>query len=754
MHPLISHSADSKDRLLKLEKINRVLMDRVERSTDVTGNGYSLFQTAILLEGQVRSRTADLQRTLADLSDANSRMRQARDEAEAAKGNLTAAIEAVGEGFALFDDRELLVLCNTPFQGLMPDVGSQFMPGTEFTHIADLFSRSQHIVLENGVSPEDWSQFRLEMFRRPHASFVQQLVNDRWIQVSNERTSAGATVIFQTDITDLVRRERERRERELDEQSRILQATIDHLPQGICMVSSERQLRAWNNGFISLLALPMKLVQPNARFDRIFDYAREHALVTSPDNCERIAEWLDQTAPRRSLNLEILRSDGVVLGASCNEMPDGGMVASFTDVTAAKRASEALRQARNSLKQKVDDRTSELQATNLKLSHEVAERRAIEQELIRARDSAEDANRSKTRFLAAASHDLLQPLNAARIFLSLLDDTALDSQQHQLARKVNDAFGSVDQLLGTLLDISRYDSGAVETEIGSFSLDDLLGKLADEFQPIADGKNLRLTLVPTGLAVRSDPKHLRRIVQNLIANSIRYTVSGRVLIGARRHGSQAAIEVLDSGPGIAPEHHIAIFEEFRQLNNAPSNEHRGMGLGLAIVSRIARLLDHPISVRSELGRGSAFSVRVPIVSEAVQRVSLPAPRLALQKDIAGRHVLVLENDMRILDAMMTMLDRWRTNAIPTASIQEALDLVDSGSPIPDIIVADFHLDVGTGIDAIIALRASTRHPIPAVVVTADYSQRVHDLAARLGIEVLRKPIRSEDLAAAMGRALR
>ena len=517
---LVPSDPDPRARLAKLEKINRVLTGRVERSTDVTGNGFSLFQTTILLEGQVRARTDDLERTLADLSDANIRMRQARDEAETAKGNLTAAIEAVGEGFALFDDRERLVLCNTPFRQLMPDVGAKLLPGMSFADIAGLFSQSRHIVLEADLPAVEWNRVRLDMFRRPHAIFVQQVTGDRWVQVTNERTNTGATVILQTDITDLVRRERERQH---DEQSRVLQAMIDHLPQGICMVSSEHRLKAWNHGFISLLALPVKLVQPGASFGRILDHVRDHVLVTAQDGCDRLETWRAESESRYALNLELARSDGVVLDVSCNQMPDGGMVATFTNVTTAWRASEALQMARNSLKQKVSERTLELQTANVKLSHEIAERRAIERELILARDTAEDANRSKTHFLAAASHGLLQPLNAARIFLSLLVETALDTQQHNLARKLDDAFGSVDQILGTLLDISRFDSGAVDTDVHSFRLDDVLGKLSEEFRPLADRKGLRLVYVRTGLLIKSDARHLRRIIQNLLANAIHYT---------------------------------------------------------------------------------------------------------------------------------------------------------------------------------------------------------------------------------------
>jgi len=188
------------ERIRKLEKINRALMRRVERNMDFSGNGFSLFQTAIVLESQVKSRTEDLRRTLDELSNANTGLQQARDEAEAAKQNLTTAIESVTEGFALFDSSERLVMCNRPFRNLMPDVGREMLPGLTFPEVAALFARSSYLVLDKGQTREQWRQQRVRLFRRPHGSFIQQVAEDRWIQVSNRRTETGGTVIFQTDI--------------------------------------------------------------------------------------------------------------------------------------------------------------------------------------------------------------------------------------------------------------------------------------------------------------------------------------------------------------------------------------------------------------------------------------------------------------------------------------------------------------------------------------------------------------------------
>src|SRR5262245_54552671 len=403
------------ERLLRLEKINRALMSRVERSTDFSGNGFSLFQTAIVLEGQVSARTSDLKRTLEDLSDAYARLEDARDDAETAKQNLTSAIEAVNEGFALFNDAEELVLCNTPFRVLLPDIEAKLTPGTTFPYIAELFSRSRYLVLDQHRTADIWRKARIELFRKPNAAFIQELSGDRWIQVSNKKTDTGATVVFQTDITDIVRGERLRRERELDEQSQVLQATLDHLPQGIAMFSKDLRLKAWNHRFIDLLSLPLRLVTTFAGFEPLWDWAGKTVFARDRAGTKRISAWIGHPAVDLDV-VELVRTDGSILSVSGKVMPDGGIVVSFADVTEERRASDALRESKETLEQRVDERTAEL-------TREVIERRAVEVELIKERDRAEELAQSKTRFLAAASHDVLQPLNAARIFLSLLDGT-------------------------------------------------------------------------------------------------------------------------------------------------------------------------------------------------------------------------------------------------------------------------------------------------------------------------------------------
>jgi signal transduction histidine kinase len=740
-----SGSETVEDRLRKLEKINRALMGRVERSTDFSGNGFSLFQTAILLEGQVSARTSDLKHTLENLSDAYARLEDARDDAETAKQNLTSAIEAVSEGFALFNDAEELVMCNTPFRALLPDIEVKLKPGTPFPRVAEFFSQSRHLVLDQHRTPDNWRAARIELFRKPHAAFIQKLSGDRWIQVSNKKTQTGTTVVFQTDITDIVRAERLRRERELDEQSKILQATLDHLPQGICMFSKDLRLKAWNHRFVDLLSLPLRLVVPLAGFDRIWDWAGKSVFILDHVGVAAVLGWMRN--PSADLDpVELTRSDGSILSVSGKVMPDGGIVVSFADVTEERRASGALREAKETLEQRVEERTAEL-------TREVIERRAIEVELINARDTAQNLTKSKTRFLAAASHDVLQPLNAARIFLSLLGGTGLDLRQQHFVDKVDMAFGSVEEVLGTLLDISRYDSGSVEANIVPLSVAEILTTLVAEFQPLADQKQLALRGIPSALFALSDARLLRQIIQNLISNAIRYTAKGGVLVGARRRGAMISVEVWDTGVGIPADKQEYIFEEFRRLQQDQPDASKGVGLGLAIVRRIARLLDHRIEIKSIVGKGSRFSIELPACEPPLRQPKPPASAERLPVDLASFTAIVIENDLVILEGMMELLQGWGMRAIPAVSIGEAIETLQSLEKTPDLIIADYHLDQGTGTEAIEALRRAVGHAIPAIAVTADHTAKVQAEIRKSQIAYLRKPIKTGNLLALIHKVI-
>ena len=311
---------------------------------------------------------------------------------------------------------------------------------------------------------------------------------------------------------------------------------------------------------------------------------------------ERIATLLDRDEPTRLR----LHPSQRVLEVRSARLPDGGIVTTYADISETAAFEEELAAANESLERRVAERTAELERLN--------------QELARAKTLAEDANLSKTRFLAAAGHDLLQPLNAARLYASSLVETAPDAPAEEraiLARNVDASLEAVEEILSALLDISRLDAGATRPEIGDVSLNEAFRQLEIEFAPMARAKGLKLRFVGTGLAVRSDRRLLRRLLQNFVSNAIKYTPKGGVLVGARRRGDAVRVEVWDTGLGIPESKRARVFDEFHRLDQG-AKVARGLGLGLSIVQRLGRVLGHPIGLRSEHGRGSVFSVEAPL----------------------------------------------------------------------------------------------------------------------------------------------
>jgi two-component system, sensor histidine kinase len=518
-----------------------------------------------------------------------------------------------------------------------------------------------------------------------------------------------------------------------------LRATIDHLPQGICMFSAKLQLKAWNRSFVDLLSLPMKMLTPDVKIDRIFSARSLANFNLKEHSATAISEWLDAPAVHKLLGVEIVRSDGTILSVSSEVMPDGGVVATFTDVTKERRSTIDLQEANETLEQRVEERTAELQ-------REVLERRAVEVQLLQAKEVAEAANKGKTQFLAAASHDLLQPLNASRIFLSLLQETELNTKQSRFVDNADRAFASVEQLLESLLDISRFETRSVETNVTEFALSDILEALAAEFQPLIERKNLSLRFVATKLWVKSDQALLRRIIQNLLSNAIRYTVTGGIVVGVRREGECVSIEIWDSGPGIPEDKREVIFEEFRRLHVASGTELKAMGLGLAIVDRIARLLGHDVSLRSRVGHGSCFAVKVARAQGISPVVSRPLEERRNTKQYKTRKtVLIIENDLQILEGMVELLEAKNFNAIPTVSGDEARETLESLDHIPSLVLVDYHLDVGTGLDAVRDLRRVCGNTIPAIMITANYTPTLRADLARENISFLGKPLRPSKL---------
>lgn len=709
----------------KLLKIVGVLMARVEQATDESGAAYAQFQRALTLEEEVRGRTRDLERTLDLLNATNARLSRAMTEAEAARADLTDAIESVREGFALFDSDDRLVLSNSRFCEALPDLRPHLAPGLRFVEYVRRVAASPHLALPEGRRRTDWMRERLRHHRLPSATFNVQTAADRWVQVSEQRTPGGGTAILQTDITELIQLERQERDKLLDEQAILIRATLDHVDQGIAIFDAGRRLVGWNSRLRTLLAPPMQLLRVGLGFAAFADHLRRQIVG---DAAETLAAWVAREG-RSPLALDLRTSGGASLDLSAREMPDRGFVVSFTDVTAGREAKRALEAANESLEQRVHERT-------LALADALAE--------------AERATASKSRFVAAASHDLLQPLSAAKLFLASLDAAGTEAERRTAVARIRSAFDSVESILGALLDISRLDSGQGAITLATIPLDALFARLGAEFRAMAEQKGLVLHVVPSRLAVLSDATYLRRIVQNLLANAVSYTRTGKVLLGARRLPGAVRIEVWDTGPGIPEADRRTVFREFRRL---PGSEGAGgLGLGLAIVERACTLLRHPVGLVSVEGRGTGFRVTVPR-AEALP-ASSPAPEGEVAFDPGSMTVLLIENDAAVAAAFATLLEAWGVGALTAPGADEAMALLDDLGLAPDVILADYHLDAGTdGLSAIAALRA--RHgPIPAMLVTADRTPEVAALCADAGVALLNKPVQPERLRGWLAEATR
>ena len=512
----------------------------------------------------------------------------------------------------------------------------------------------------------------------------------------------------------------------------LLRATLENVTQGIGMFDAEARLAAWNRRFLEMLNVPEDHAQIGTPLALVFaNYA---------------GPAFGPPKPAEALTRNHRLPDGRFLELQTNPMKSGGFVLVCTDITtqistieALRRREREIREANELLEQRVLARTRELTLLNEQLGD--------------AKRAADAANVGKTRFFAAASHDLLQPLHVARILTGALTERNRTGRTNVLLGQLDHALGSVDELLQTVLDISKLDTGAIRPRFEPVELHGLLAGVAASFQPLAAKRELDLRVMPTRIAVRTDPALLRRILQNLVCNALRYTRRGKVLIGCRRRGSRVLVEVWDTGVGIAEDQIPLIFDEFRRGSPNDADTPPGLGLGLAIVDRISRMLEHPIAVRSWPERGSVFSVSVPISAELPipqQRRAEDRPQTKLTKKL----VLCVDNDPAVLVAMRTLLQGWSCEVLTASDIAEARATIARRGTLPDVVLMDYHLDGAvTGLEALETLCADAGSRLPAILITANYTDGVRKAADEFGCPILNKPVRPGALRALLAQIL-
>jgi PAS domain S-box-containing protein len=502
----------------------------------------------------------------------------------------------------------------------------------------------------------------------------------------------------------------------------ILSTTLENISAGVSVVDPDMRLTAWNRRYQQMFGYPDGMLYVGRPVADLIRYNAERGELGEGDIDVQINRRIGYMRAGSPHIFERTRSDGRVIEMRGQALPGGGYVTSYNDITDYKHAETALLEANETLEQRVAER-----------SHE-----------------AEVAQQSKTRFLAAISHDVLQPLNAARLFASALRDSHHNNdEQRHLAERVDASLRAAEELLDGLLDVSRLDAGGLHPVIGDFDVSLLMRELAAQYSPVAAGRGLRLDLFARPAWVRSDRRLLRRVLQNFLANALRYTRQGRIVLAVRHRRDEIELQVWDTGPGI-PEHHMQqIFNEFHRYQQPFDWGEQGLGLGLSICQRISRLLDHRLNARSQVGSGSMFSILLP----RAQVPDLPAsdapasvPEHSTRTDsLAGMRVLCVDNDQEILDGMRALLGRWQVQVITASTVDQALEEVQAQ---PDVMLVDYHLhDRLDGLDTLVALRERAGRDIPGALLTADGRDELKRMARERGYRLLTKPIKPASLRA-------
>jgi signal transduction histidine kinase len=513
-----------------------------------------------------------------------------------------------------------------------------------------------------------------------------------------------------------------------------LRRAVDFVPQGLAVFDADLHLVASNARYRELLDLPARLVEAGTALYDIALFVGRRGDLGEGDPVQLAAARVETLASAPSTVSQRIGKQGQSLEFHSSRLPDGGLVISFADVSARVEAETALERANANLEERVGERTATLLRVN--------------SELESARKKADTANRDKTRFLAAASHDLLQPLNAARLYTATLLERAGGTELGALAHSIEASLNAVEEIMSALLDMSRIDSGALKPQPAPFRLRDLNQKIEVEFAPAAREKSIRLTLVESSGIALADRAMVARIVQNLVSNAIKYTrPGGAVLVGCRRRGGRIRLDVIDTGIGFNRDQHALLFAEFSRLEQG-ARMAQGLGLGLSIVDRLVSAMGLTLELASVEGKGSRFSLYLP-KGKMEKPLPVEGERSEPTASLTGLRILCVDNERAVLDAMEGLLRGWGCDVRSARSLKD----IDKDGVLlgwlPDLVLMDYHLDQTSGLDAVEWLRHNVGGHLPAALVTADRTPQVRALAEERGIAVVTKPVKPAALRAAI-----
>jgi len=669
-----------------------------------------------------------------DITDLKASEAAQREQALAQKSRqLQRTVDNLSQGVVLINAEGMLEVWNDRFSEL---VGLRVRAEEPF---AQLMARSDVALL----TPQTLDASGDVVFETE-----QRLADGRVLEIRTHPMPSGGFVNTYTDIT-----ERYQYAETLRENEHWLRLITDHIPALIAYVGADSCFQftnqvyddwyGWPRG--SLIGQSIRQVHGDQLYGRLEPYIRQ-ALAGENATFE-----IDESNASGD-NRHMLKS------YVPNRDADGNTVGFFVlirDITERKRTALALQQAYQNLEQRVKERTSELTEVNAQLRQEIEERRLIEARLLDAKQDAEQANLSKSKFLAAVSHDLLQPLNAARLFTGALLEQPMPERISDLIYSVSNSLQDVETLLGTLVDISKLDAGVIKPDVTPFRLNELLDTLAAEYHQMAAADGLKFRFRGTDAVVISDATLLARILRNFLTNALRYTdMGGEVLLGCRLRPDRVVIEVWDTGSGIPHDKLKEIFQEFRRIPNRRHQQDKGLGLGLAIVDKVSRMLEHPIRVRSREGRGSVFSVEVPLGRLKPESFSPRFKDPGIDTQLHGARIWMIDNDASICDGMATLLGGWGCEVITAYGLEDLQQQVSIGQAEVDLLIADYHLDNGeTGMDLVKQVLQQRMDQPPVLMITANYSNDLKQEVKQQGYLLMNKPIRPLKLKASMAHLL-
>lgn len=657
---------------------------------------------------------------------------------------LQASFDNINQGISVVDEDLRLIAWNAQYLKLF-SIPANFL--TVGMPIDTVYQRTLHLTEHDQGDHAAVIKRRLRGLRSNKSYSAESALRDgRHIKSTGNPLPGGGYITSFTDITEQKNNELQLKKRE--EQIRLY---TDNLPLMLCYVDRDLRFQFANKAYCQFVQQDPSDIE-----------GKLLPAVLQASNFGEREDFINSalSGARIQFHSKVVEEDGATTHYQINYIPDyypdqsvAGYFSIYQDITDLVEVTEELNSTNTELESRVTLRTQELEQLNQQLQQEVENTLALSKEV-------EAMTRSKTRFLAAASHDLLQPINAARLFTNTLieqipdkvdqptPDIATDNpansavaktmQDRQTLQKIDSALTSADRLLRALLDISKLDTGRLEADISAFPISKVLTEIENELKPLALQKGLAFDIVPCKKMIESDAALLRSILQNLVANAIRYTHTGRLLVGCRRQGNKLSIQVWDTGVGIDEANLETIFIEFHQLQNDTQDADKGLGLGLAIASRLSQQLDHPLTVRSAPNRGSVFAVSVPLHDGDYYEPTMVTEPTKESVDFSGLNIICLENTANVLEALAELLRLWGCTVHTALSTEQAKRIAEV-HPF-NVVIADYRLDEdATGID-FFAYLDHAEHIFNAILVTAEQDDKLKIICRDYGYHFLAKPV--------------